>query len=96
MKNIVLKLINSQEMLDQKYIMVFHANAFKDSHHFKRIKLSFIYYQISFMICTINHDYFHHIMCEKLNQYEGYSQYIYQKLKLSKSDNRLSIFDVGI
>ena len=83
-------------MLDQKYVMVFHCNAFKSSNHFNRIKLALIYYQISYMICTINTSYFNHILHEKLNKYSDYSQYIYQKLFSKKSDNRLSIFNIGI
>ena len=66
-KNIILRLINSEEMLDQKYIMVFHANAFKRSNHFNMIKLAYIYYEISYMVCRINNDYFNHILNQKLD-----------------------------
>ena len=48
------------------------------------------------MVCTINNSYFNHILHEKLNKYSDYSQYIYQKLFSKKSDNRLSIFNIGI
>ena len=87
-------LVYKDELLDDKYILVFQVIKFRSSELFTKFSQSYIYYSINQVLNRIPKKFYCDILLKEMNKYEKYYERVHKTQSLS--DNRLSVFDLGI
>ena len=89
-------LVYKDELLDEKYILVFQVVKFRSSELFTKFSQSYIYYSINQVLNRIPKRFYCEILLKEMNRYDKYYERVHLQQKSSLSDNRLSVFELGI